>query len=37
MKQPALHVPELQYCPEPQDVPSSAFNQADGEVAGLHT
>jgi hypothetical protein len=37
MKQPDLHVPELQYWPPEQDAPSSAFDQVEDEIAGLQT
>lgn len=37
MKQPALHEPPLQYFPVSQEVPSSAFDQLDGELASLQT
>jgi hypothetical protein len=30
-----LQEPELQYLPPPQEVPSSAFEKLDVEVAGL--
>jgi hypothetical protein len=37
MKQPDLHVPELQNWLPEQDVPSSALDHVEAESAGLQT